>query len=107
MPPILNMACTCPPQSLHGGAPVSISITTHPTDHTSAGAPCVCCLTTSGAIQNVLPAMASPARPPGAVAICSTICFAMPKSASLIRPLFSTKMFAPFTSRWTVRWECR
>ena len=63
VPPILNMACTCPPQSLHGGAPVSISITTHPTDHTSAGAPCVCCLTTSGAIQNALPAMASPPRP--------------------------------------------
>ena len=131
---ILKIACTAPPQSLHGGAPVSISITVHPMLQTSAGAPCACCRTTSGAIQNALPAMPSfpppdpdpgaaregspsaasdpsdpPAAPPATppppldvVPARSTIVFAIPKSASLILPLFSTSTFAPLTSLWTV-----
>jgi hypothetical protein len=36
---ILKMACTCPLHSLHGGLPVAISSTVHPTDQMSAATP--------------------------------------------------------------------
>jgi hypothetical protein len=142
------MACACPPHPLHGGSPVAISSTTHPSDQMSASAPTsLCRRTTSGAIQNALPA--TPALPPLAprsglpigrdafeavsisVSVSVSVAFlsdvgaparlsrlpdaetrstrvlAMPKSASLTLPLFSTRMFAPLTSLCATRCACR
>mmetsp|Transcript_6345 Transcript_6345/g.22928 ORF Transcript_6345/g.22928 Transcript_6345/m.22928 type:complete len:225 (+) Transcript_6345:183-857(+) len=97
---ILNIICTCVLQSLHGGEPVAISYTVHPTLQMSASNPAFCCLITSGAIQHALPLKDFPIDTRS-----STL--AMPKSASLILPLFSTRMFAPLMSRCTTRWECK
>ena len=100
---ILNIACTCPLQSPHGCSPLAISITVHPTLHTSAAGwlPLPFCRITSGAIQ-----YADPLNDPPS-AICSTRDLAIPKSASLILPLFSTRMFPPLMSLCTHRCECR
>ena len=43
--------------SAHGGLPVAISMTVHPTDQMSAARPCPVCLITSGAIQYGVPFM--------------------------------------------------
>ena len=75
---------------------MAISSTVQPTLHMSACRPCPVCLITSGAIQYGVPLMLR--WPPSVVTISASLLLA-PKSASLITPLLSTRIFAPLMSR--------
>mmetsp|Transcript_7174 Transcript_7174/g.25598 ORF Transcript_7174/g.25598 Transcript_7174/m.25598 type:complete len:583 (-) Transcript_7174:1354-3102(-) len=89
----------------HGGLPVAISMTVHPTLQMSAffQPRALCCsLMTSGAIQSGVPL-----RPVLAVTLLCPSCFDAPKSASLMVPSFATSTFAPLMSRWAMPWRCR
>ena len=55
---ILYIACTCVEHSHHGGLAEAISMTVHPTDHTSHPNVTSDFRITSGAIQYALPLMA-------------------------------------------------
>ena len=94
----------------HGGLPVAISMTVHPTDQTSAfRQPCErgAARMTSGAIQSGVPL----AWPPVALAFsnwtASRVRFDAPKSASFTEPSLLTKTLAALTSRCAMPFEWR
>ena len=73
----------------HGGRPLSISMTVHPTLQMSDWRPLGCCRITSGAIQNGVPR--SEGWPLAQVTRSATLLDA-PKSASLIVPSLATHL---------------